>query len=882
MMKRFIYGAVLATIGLALAIAVRPINHIDAIETIDQSPFGRDGWRAMMRNGGVTKQQYAKAIKQVELDVAKERKRNFKDAGLAEWEDLGPGKFGGRVRALAFNPDNADIVWTGGVSGGLWKSTNGGNSWTPKALGQANFSITDILIHPNHPDTMYVSTGEGIIHQGANAVSDDNGGSSTPGNGIFRSYDGGNNWERVAAITDANEEEFFFVNVLEFDPLNPTIFYAGTTAKEPNGTNTAFGCATNDVGKAYRFSQNGDIVAEILNTSCLGGVTSIEVRDNGNHIFFGQQEGLSRWSFDGTVDELNGVGSFPNVTGRVVIRQHPNINTTFYALCEGDNSNFGMLYVTINTGLSWTNLNLTVEPFKASDTNNQGWYDMALWIDPLDDNRIIIGGIEIWESEDLGATFTKISDKDEFINGNSAHADCHTIVETSDYSASKRTVYFGTDGGVIRSANILNVAPTTTWQQRNGNSLNIAQFYSFDVLGDGTFTNIMGGAQDNGTLLFDEIIGTTEWERTGGGDGGFCRFGTDRKTLYYSRQNGRFFRKNHPDSTEWPIALLNGVPVAPGTTDISQPLAVCPGLYSPIITNDSANFITVMEVIPTDRDQIFIGAQRLWHSEDGGCSWSDVSPTPLVSGRNILSIGTNNQGTKIGIGYDNGDVWLGDIAGGIITWEPSRSYNAFFPVTSIAINSMNSDKIMISIGGYRDANIRYTNDGGVTWIFDRSDGVPELHVNKLLWHYSESSWIYAATDLGIYASEDNGANWEITPQLSLNSGPVFNEFTDLRWGATGNSGGRSLYAASYGRGIWKTDQDVLTDYYFDQDDLTSDEFGNSEQPFITVQKGEDIQAHGQTWHIDGGTYTTSGSVIIDKRIGEIQKTGIGSVIIGNN
>ena len=176
-----------------------------------------------------------------------------------------------------------------------------------------------------------------------------------------------------------------------------------------------------------------------------------------------------------------------------------------------------------------TNLNLIVEPFKASDTNNQGWYDMALWIDPLDDNRIIIGGIEIWESEDLGATFTKISDKDEFINGNSAHADCHTIVETSDYSASKRTVYFGTDGGVIRSANILNVAPTTTWQQRNGNSLNIAQFYSFDVLGDGTFTNIMGGAQDNGTLLFDEIIGTTEWERTGGGDGGFCRFGTDRK-----------------------------------------------------------------------------------------------------------------------------------------------------------------------------------------------------------------------------------------------------------------------------------------------------------------------------------------------------------------
>jgi len=129
--------------------------------------------------------------------------------------------------------------------------------------------------------------------------------------------------------------------------------------------------------------------------------------------------------------------------------------------------------------------------------------------------------------------------------------------------------------------------------------------------------------------------------------------------------------------------------------------------------------------------------------------------------------------------------------------------------------------------------------------------VPECLVNKLLLYYEESSWIYVASDLGMYGSEDNGANWGITPEFALNSGPVFHEFTDLRWGPKNVTDGRALYASSYGRGIWKTSDDVLADIYIDEDHVGGQN-GTLDYPYKTIEQGENNQAHGQTWHIDGG------------------------------
>ena len=258
----------------------------------------------------------------------------------------------------------------------------------------------------------------------------------------------------------------------------------------------------------------------------------------------------------------------------------------------------------------------------------------------------------------------------------------------------------------------------------------------------------------------------------------------------------------------------------------------------------------------------------------------DVSPTVAVIGKNISAIDISPDGNKVVVGYTNGEVWIGT-PGATWDWGTGPALNLFRPITSVAISPNDFDKIAISSGGYFDNNIWITADNGVTWI-DRSDGIPALHVNKLLWHYQKSSWLYAGTDLGIFSTENNGQNWNVTPHFSINDGPVFSEITDMEWGPLAQAlDAPNLYVATYGRGIWKSANGARSDIYFESL-FPGQNLGTIRDPYRTIEDGEETQAHGQTWHVAGGVYGNSKPVVLDKRIGVINKTGSGNVIIGEN
>ena len=188
MKKLITAGIIISVVGIWITVNFGISSYFiyesgnNLINTIEETPFGRDQYRAEMRAHSQTPEKIHHATKAIKTKFSK--RKNQKDAGLSTWEELGPGNYAGRTRAIALHPTLSNEIWVGGVSGGLWKSTDSGNSWTSKGQDVPNFSITSIIIHPTQPDTMYVSTGEGITAFGARAVTEQNPYQSTRGSGI--------------------------------------------------------------------------------------------------------------------------------------------------------------------------------------------------------------------------------------------------------------------------------------------------------------------------------------------------------------------------------------------------------------------------------------------------------------------------------------------------------------------------------------------------------------------------------------------------------------------------------------------------------------------------------------------------------------------------
>src|SRR5262249_18703699 len=131
-----------------------------------------------------------------------------------QWTSLGPGNLGGRTRALVVNPSNPNVMYAGGVSGGVWKTTNAGASWTAMADLLPNIAINSLAMDPANSNVIYAGTGEGFFNEDA-----------VRGAGIFKSNDGGVNWSYLAST---NTEDFYYVNDLLVSPNNSQRIYAGT------------------------------------------------------------------------------------------------------------------------------------------------------------------------------------------------------------------------------------------------------------------------------------------------------------------------------------------------------------------------------------------------------------------------------------------------------------------------------------------------------------------------------------------------------------------------------------------------------------------------------------------------------------------------------
>jgi photosystem II stability/assembly factor-like uncharacterized protein len=221
-----------------------------------ESPAERARFRRMQRadeKGEIPFNALAKAKSQLNLIRAKGNSRTPDDGGIWNWEWLGPGNIGGRIRTILVHPTNTNTMWIGSVSGGIWRTDNGGSSWAPVADFMADLAVTSLVMDPTNSNNMYASTGEGFLNDvGAeNAV-------GNPGAGIFKSIDGGITWFQLPSTNDGR---FMWVNRLAHDPSNANILLAATSEDStlPNGFHLF-------IGKIWRTTDGGTSWVTTLTT----------------------------------------------------------------------------------------------------------------------------------------------------------------------------------------------------------------------------------------------------------------------------------------------------------------------------------------------------------------------------------------------------------------------------------------------------------------------------------------------------------------------------------------------------------------------------------------------------------------------------------------
>lgn len=387
----------------------------------------------------------------------------------------------GRVNSIAFHPSDSNQIWVGAPAGGLWHSTDGGKTWFTHTDTLATLGVSSIAIHPLHPDTIYIGTG-------------DRDASDSYGLGVFVSFDGGRTWKQHNTGMGNRT-----VGRLLIDENNPDILLAATN----NGI--------------YRSTNGGANWSQRV----AGNFKELVFRPGNNDIAYACRDRLFFRSTDNGLNWTNITSGIPASGVRGAIAVTPaDTNFVYFIICN--NQNFNSLNLSTDGGLTFKTMSTTPNIMDYSHlgtgTGGQAWYDLDIAADPLNKSIVYVGGVNIFRSADSGTTW-KINAHWVGTGAPAVHADHHVF----EYNPHTNALYSGHDGGLHRTHN-----QGLNWVDLS-KGLGIAQIYRLAQSAQHA-DMLINGYQDNGTGMM--IDG--QWFTVMGGDGMDCAINPYNKTWAYS------------------------------------------------------------------------------------------------------------------------------------------------------------------------------------------------------------------------------------------------------------------------------------------------------------------------------------------------------------
>ncbi|MCG3130821.1 MAG: hypothetical protein FLDDKLPJ_01594 [Phycisphaerae bacterium] len=727
-------------------------------------------YQRVSEDGEIPHDALMSAHRQREALLAAQGEQGVADAGIsrARWTWLGPGNIGGRIRPILIHPTDHNLIWVGSCSGGIWASTNAGGRFEPVDDFLPNLVVTAMIFDPFDPSVMYAGTGEGGFFQNPDGSSNT---AAVRGAGVFKSTDGGRTWVRLESTSGP---EWYQVCRLAGSPTEPDVLLAATGAG------------------IYRSTDGGQT------WSTRSAERTLDIRfhpTDGQIAIAGRADGIAQYSSDGGQTWSNATG----ISGtRVELAFAPSNPTTIYASVSRSGNLF--CYRSTDGGRTYAQ--------RGGGFSTLALYDDAIWVHPTNANFVVVGGLELHRSTNGGSNFTRISSWP--LAPRSPHADTHAIVQHPAFDGTtNKTVYIGNDGGLYRTDDITTATEDTGWFVMN-NNLGVTQFYG--AAAGPLSETVVGGTQDNGTLRYRGD--PQNWDRIFGGDGTYAAADpTDGRVFYGGSQRLNLFRTdNGGDSTR---SIVNG------DNSISDR------------GSSRCNFIPQFALDPNDPNRMLAAARSLWRTNNVKAStvdWFSIKPPAQgcsadpreepdhehehgeqeprgdhFTSNNPCNISTfavaPGNSDIVWVAHNRGDVYMTtNGTSGSPTWIRVDE-NGPLPVrwiNSIAISPLDSNRVYVSLMGYEPDNVWRTTDAGQTWepvVGTGERALPAAPVSWILHHRTKAGWLYAGTDVGIFASEDDGATWSTT-----NDGPAAVTLDQLFW-----KDDCTLVAVTHGRGIYRAD-----------------------------------------------------------------------------
>jgi len=676
----------------------------------------------------------------------------------------------GRVNCVAFHPTDTNTFYVGVAQGGLWKTTNGGASYTPLTDNLPITRISDITLDPNNSNIIYISVCD-FAYIGKGLYLDGRKRHTHYGLGVYKSTDGGNTWNPTGLTFQLTNGDASLIKKVLVNPTNSNDLVAcGVSGmyKSLNGGTTW----TKQLDSLF-----WDMVQDPANPNVLYAASGWVKNANEGHagIYKTTNFGIT-WALLNTGIPMQGS------VQRIKLAIAPSNTNFVYALTCGIDEGFYSMYQTTNAGLNWTQkpaqLNI-LEHGLGNNMGGQGTYDLALCVNDTNENIIYTGGVNIWGSIDGGTSFKPITHWTLNYGVNTVHADIHSI----DYQPGTNSIFVSCDGGIYKSNNITihnwSGGWPTIWQNLS-NGMQITSFYRISS-SKNAVGRIAAGAQDNATFYFNG----SNWSTIFGGDGMDNYLDPfDNQRIIGSSQFGNFYLSNNGglsgnflntnfnwESSEW---------VAPIVADYKNP------------------------------GVLYIGNENVTKSSDGGFSWiplaTILSNTTTMENTEISALAVSPANSNViyaarRVRHENnlrGIVFTSNNGGQLFTNITNNLPDTLF-YTGIETPPNNAQEVVVSMAGFAAGHKVYKSlNAGGSWT-NITYNLPNVPVNCIK-YIENSGQLIVATDLGLYYLNVGSAVW-INYSLGLPNVIT----TDIEINEVLNK----VYVSTFGRGIWETNLSMI-------------------------------------------------------------------------
>lgn len=696
-----------------------------------------------------------------------------------KFRSIGPAFTSGRIGDFAVRADKPSEYYVAVASGGVWKTVNSGTTWQPVFDSQGSYSIGCVALDPNNHHVVWVGTGE-----------NNNQRSVAYGDGVYKSVDGGQNWENVGL---KNSEH---IGKIMIDPANSDIVYVAAYGPLWSAGGDRGVYKTTDGGKTWsavlQISEHtgiSDLVMDPRDSNTLYAAAHQRRRHVFTYISGGPESAIYK-STDGGATWSKKTKGLPSDTdlGRIGLAISPVNPDYVFAIVEAGDEKGGF-FRSANRGETWE---------KLSDYTTSGNYYVEIFCDPVNINRIYSMDTWFHVSDDGGKTFKKLNEKWK-------HVDNHAF-----WVDPQKTDYYlaGCDGGIYESFDA-----GDNWHFKS--NLPVTQFYKVSTDNAEPFYNVYGGTQDNYSMggpsrtINSSGIVNSDWYVTLGGDGFETQVDPMDPDIVYSQyQYGNLFRY---DKRSGEI-----IDIKPRERKDDEPYRW--------------NWDAPLLISPHSNTRLYFAAQRLFRSDDRGNSWQVISPdltrqidrnTLPVMGKiwGVDAVAKHESTTIYGnivalsespvkenllyIGTDDGLVQVSEDGGK--TWRKQDKFPGVPDVTYVNMllaSQHNEQVVYAAFNNHKNGDFKpyllKSMDKGRTWTSIASNLPDRGSVYSIAEDHVNSNLLFAGTEFGVFFTVDGGAKW-----TQLKSGIPTISIRDIEIQKREND----LVLATFGRGFY-----ILDDY----------------------------------------------------------------------